>query len=115
MSEEVGTKELKELLSFVLTLGESVESALKDGKFEMAELALLMPALMKVGDAFEGLDKLGGELKDLSDAESLELVEFVKEDLDLEDDKLEKMVEDGLELGAKLYGFVQLFKKEEEA
>ena len=114
MSEEkVGTKELKEMLSFVITLGESLEAALEDKKFEMAELALLMPALMKVGTAFEGIDKLGAEVKDLDEAEIAELVAFVKEDLDLKSDKIEEMVEKGLELGAKVYGFVQLFKKEE--
>jgi hypothetical protein len=113
MSEEVGTNELKELLSFVITLGESLESALADKKFEMAELALLMPALMKAGDAFTGLDKLGGEVKDLSEAEMADLVTFVKNDLDLANDNVEGLIEGALDLAAKIYAFVQMFKKDE--
>lgn len=113
MSE--GTKELKELLTFVIALGESLESALADKKFEMAELALLMPALMKAGDAFTGLDKLGGEVKDLDEAEMADLVAFVKNDLDLANDNVENIIENALDLGAKVYAFVQLFKKDEAA
>ena len=113
MTEVTGIKELKELIKFVIELGEAVELGLEDKKFEIAELALLMGPLMQIGTAFEGMDKLGGELKDLSEAESLELVSFVKDELDLKADNTEEIIEAALELGVKIYGFVKMFKKEE--
>lgn len=112
MSEDA-KQELKELVSFVLTLGESLEDALADKKFELAELALLMPVLMQAPTAFSGLEKL----KDLElDAATVhELVEFVKADLDLDHDGVEDKVEKGLELAANAYSFFLMFKKEDEA
>lgn len=115
MSEVTDTKELKELLKFVIELGEALDKALVDKKFDITELGLLIAPLMQIGPAFEGLDKVGGEIKDLSEAEQLELVTFVKDELDLQSDKIEEVVEKGLELGVKVAGFIKLFKKEEVA
>ena len=113
MSEVHGTKELKELLKFVVSLGMALDKALVDKKFELHEVALFMGPMMLAGDAFTGLETLGEEIKDLSVEEAHELVEFVKVELKLENDKVEEIVEKALELGANLYGFVKLFKKKE--
>jgi len=114
MTEVTGIKELKELLKFVIEFGEAIELALADKKFEISELALLMGPLMQVGPAFEGLDLLGGEIKDLSEAEAAELKAYVAEELDLQNDKIEEVVEKALGLGVMIYNFIKLFKKEEE-
>jgi len=113
MSEqsEQAKQEVKELLSFVLTIGEALEDVMADKKFELAELALLMPALMQAGTAFSGLDKLKD--LDLDAATIQELVDFVKADLDLDHDKVEELVESGLDVAAKVYAFVLMFKKDE--
>lgn len=113
MSETATIKETKELLKFVIEMGEAFDKAYADKKIEISEMALLIAPLMQVGPAFEGLDKIGAELKDLSEAEAAELTAFVKEELDLQSDKVEEIIETALEVGVKLYGFVQLFKKEE--
>lgn len=112
MSEVTGIKELKELLKFVVEFGEAIELALVDKKFEISELSYLIAPLMQVGAAFEGLDKMGGELKDLSEAEAVELRLYVEEELDLRSDKLEEIIEKALALGVMMYSFIQLFKKE---
>lgn len=111
---EKGITELKELLLFVIEFGEALDQAMVDKKFEMAEIGLLIGPLMRAQSAFEGMGEIAGEIKDLSESESLELVEFIKEELDLEADKIELIVEKALELGVKLYGFISLFKKEDE-
>jgi hypothetical protein len=115
MSEQAGTKELKELVKFAIEMGEAVDKALVDKKFTVDELGLLIAPLMQIGPAFEGLDQVGGEIKDLSEAELAELSAFVKEELDLENDKVEAIVEKAIEVGTCIYSLVQLFKKEEEA
>lgn len=113
MSEVTDVKELKEMLKFVIEFGEAIELAMADKKFEIAELALLMGPLMQVGAAFEGLDKIGGELKDLSAVEMAELKTFVEDELDLKNDKIEEVIERGLGMAVVIYDFVKLFKKEE--
>lgn len=111
MSE--GIKELKELLKFTIDFGEAIELAMADKKFEIAELSLLIAPLMQVGPAFEGMDKLGGEIKDLDEVEMAELKAYVAEELDLQNDNIEMIIEKALGLAVTLYSFIQLFKKEE--
>jgi len=111
MSE--GIQELKELLKFIIEFGESIDKAMIDKKFEMSELGLLIAPLMQIGPAFEGLDKIGGEIKDLNQAEMSELIAYIGTELDLNSDKLELIIEKGLETAVVLYSFIQLFKKEE--
>lgn len=108
-------KETKELLKFVIELGEAADKALVDGKFDTAELGLLVGPLMQIAPAIEGIDKVGEEFKSLDEAKMAELVQFVKDELDLEADKVEQIVEKGLETALVVFSFVKLFKKEEEA
>lgn len=109
--EKMGINELKELMKFTIEFGEAIELAMSDKKFEIAELALLMGPLMQIGPAFEGLDKIGGELKDLDEAEMVELKLYVETELDLKNDKTEMIIEKGISLMTVLYSFIQLFKK----
>lgn len=111
MAESVGIKETKELLKFVVELGLAFDKAYADKKFELHELSLLVAPMMDAGPAFEGLDKVGGELKDLTTEEAAELVAFVKDELDLQNDNLEEVIENALEVGLKVYGFIKLLRK----
>lgn len=116
MSEEkMGIEELKEVLKFVIEFGEAADKALLDKKFEISELALLMGPFMLIGPAFEGLDKVGGEIKDLDEAELVELKLFVETELDLANDKVEEIIEKALAIGVQLYGFIKLFAKAPDA
>jgi hypothetical protein len=114
MSEEntaVGIEETKELVKFVIEMGEAFDKAYVDKKIEATELGLLIAPLMQVGPAFEGIDKVGGEVKDLDEAEMAELVAYIKDELDLEADKIEAIIEKALETGLHLYGLVKMFQK----
>jgi len=106
-----GIKETKELLKFIIDFGMAVDQAMADKKFDMSELGLLIAPLMQIGPAFTGIDKLGGELKDLDAAESADLVAYFSKELDLANDKVEVLIEQGLALGLQIYSFTQLFKK----
>jgi hypothetical protein len=71
--------------------------SLVDKKFDVSELGLLIAPLMQIGPAFEGLYHVGGEVKDLSEAEMTELKTFVADELDLENDKMEAIIENAME------------------
>lgn len=110
----VGIKETKEVLKFVIELGEAVDKGLEDGKFEMSELGLLIPPLMLIGPAIEDISGVQGEMKDLTPDEMGLLVTYVETELSITNKDTEKIIEDGLALAMRLYAFVSLFGKKDE-
>jgi hypothetical protein len=106
-------KETKEVLKFAIELGEAVEAAMKDGKFEIAEAGLLIPVLMQIGPAIEGVALVKEELKAADEAAMKDLADYAKAELSLDAEGIEAKIEGALDLALCAYGFVQLFKKEE--
>ena len=98
-----GTKELKEVLSFVAELGNAVGKSLEDGKVSFVDARHFINAFSSAGAAVDGLDKVLAELKDLDQVEAQQLVDHVKMELDLADDDLERKIESGFELLKKAY------------
>jgi len=75
--EPKGIKEAKELVAAMAVLAKAGFAVAKDGKVDMSDLSHLI-ALGKdfnvVMEGFKDLDQLMGEVKDLDQAEALELV-----------------------------------------
>lgn len=67
----------KELLVFLFVLGGAVKEAKADGKINALDLGLLLKVIPTVGPAFEDIDKIPGEFKDLEDAETAELLTLI--------------------------------------
>ena len=106
--------ELKAFTKFIIEFGEAIDKARADGHLGVEDLPLLIGPLMQVGPAFEDFDKVKEQMKELTDPEKMkEIVAYVKEELDLSNDKVEFTIERGLDLGAQLYEFITLFKKSE--
>ena len=107
---------LKSLVTVGAILGNIGGEAMVDGKVDVKDLALLgklipiFPALLAVD--FKAVIP---EVKDLSQAEAEELVEFFKLAFDLPQDNVEVKVETVLSICVKLSGLVfeliNLFKK----
>ena len=77
MDEKKGIKELKEFLNAMEVLARTAGMVMKDGKIDLADLALLVPLFTQMGalmEGFKGLDKALGEMKDLEESEVVELV-----------------------------------------
>lgn len=109
MEKEFGIQETKDVLSFALTFGNSLGAALKDGKISLAELPGFLPAVVKLPAAISGIQEIPSEISHLSDEEKAELFEFVKDEFDIENDKIEGAVLDGLKLVSGLYDYVQKY------
>ena len=102
MSERV--KNFKEAIKFVIDLGEAVEIAMADKKFDMSELTLLIGPLMELGPAFEGLDKIDGNFS----AEELnEIKTYIDKELDLANDKVEEVIEETVGVIANVFSYVR--------
>lgn len=106
-----GIQETKELVVFVARLSSSLGAALEDGKLGIVDMARLAPVLMKAGAALEGIDKVPVEMSDLDAAEREELIEAVKGELSLPQEKLEEAVFKCLSVASKLHDVYLLLKK----
>lgn len=109
-AQQVGIKETKEMAKFIISLGMAVDKSLEDGKIGLDDAMYFYNALLSAKDAFDKADQIPTELKDLDQAEAQELLDFVKAEFDIADDKLELTVVKALETGLKVYDLVQQIK-----
>lgn len=105
-------EDLKNVVSFVLDTAEAGERVLEDKKVEaqesFAEAMILVGKLSKVKNvkaAVEQTQQLKNPIK------QQELLEFIKKDLDLKNDKVEELVESALQLIKNASDLVALFKE----
>lgn len=100
--------DLKSVVSFTLDAAESVERVLEDGEVEaqesFAETMILVGKIAKLKNAKSAV-KQTKHLK--NPLKRQELVEFIKEDFDLKDDKVEELVEKTLVLIKKAGDLVE--------
>lgn len=91
----MANKESKELLIFLLELGNAVGAALKDGKFDLLDSLKFYRAALAAGQALQGVNKIPDEVKSWSEQDKAEILSMIKY-LDLPDDKLEAYAEQAL-------------------
>lgn len=108
--EQYSLKETKEMLDFVLEMAEVSEKVFVDGKFEMSKLALFMGPLMMIQPALDNVADVEKELRDMDDEERAELVAYIQEKVDLEDDKAEMILERALEMVVAGYALLRAFR-----
>jgi hypothetical protein len=100
-------KELKEVLSFLCALANTIGEVSEDGKVSKSEALALLPLLYKVPSAIDGIGEIPDEVADLSQEDIEELAQMVKDELDLPQDKIEDAIEDGIDLCLRLYALAQ--------
>lgn len=105
----MGFKETKEVLDFVIPFGMATESALKDGSVSLADLPLFLPSFLKLVPAIEGADQVALEFKLASQADIDELKAYLEEKLDLNDDQMEKFIEDAFGLVLTIWSLVNTY------
>jgi len=103
----MSTKETRELLSFALGIFNWGGRSLQDGKVDWNELIALGPKFLDVSKAFEGIEQIPTELKNMNPQEAKDLIEYAKKEFDIPQDKVEMIVESSLEI---LYRIYKLFK-----
>jgi hypothetical protein len=101
-----GIKETKELLEFIIRLGEAVDRSMEDGEIGFMDMSNLVSAMLSANAAFSDISLIPAEIKDLSKEESEELYAYVRDELDLDSDKIEMIVENALEIGMKVFQLI---------
>ncbi len=105
-----GIKETKELIKFIIEFGEAVDASLVDGKIDFGDISNLVAAMLAAGPALTGANLIPAELKDLDQAEALELCNYAKTELGLTSPKIEEIIERAIEIGLKIFELISMLK-----
>lgn len=111
MTEKLGIEKLKLAILAVITLGEKIENSREDGKTTLIEsIAIGTSTLPDVIKIIKNGEQIKAEFLDLDEAEKTEIVEFIKSELDLINDKLEEIIEKAVEIIAYFDSMRKLFE-----
>lgn len=106
--EKLGIDQIKKVLALILELGNVGDYIGKHpelGVAKFAKLTELFDELMAMGSF--SVEEFKKQYADLDEAEIAELKLFMKEKFNIEDDVLEGKIEQGLDLFAEGFEFVQ--------
>jgi hypothetical protein len=103
----VGIKEVSELLRFVFRLGVQSADALSDGKVTLADATKLWAVIPTIGAAFNGIASVPKELGNLTDEELDQLLDVAYEEIgDLDNDVLKMYITRAINIGVGLIRFI---------
>lgn len=113
---KVGFKETKEVLDAMIALGKAIEASMEDDKLNLLDVPNFIPFLTKILPAIEGVEQVPFEFKVAEKAEIEELKDYLKSNLDLQDDQLETFIEDAFKVALDIFMLVNLYflKKDDE-
>ena len=115
MDEQLGITKLKEVFKGLIDFGMVLDEKGADGKLTWLEV--LTSSVSLVPEIFNWIkngEAIKDELFDLDMEERDELVEYLADELELDNERTEAQIEAGAELIAALDQFRVTFKKEEE-
>jgi hypothetical protein len=101
--EKYGIENVKEVISFVVALVKAIKSILEDGKINISDVIRLFGAFLKAPKAIVGFKFVFEEIKDLSEAERVELLTFITQDLGLTFASADKWLSHLVTTGLKLH------------
>jgi len=101
-------KELKEVLCFAVCLGNALGESLKDGELTYGDSMNFWEPLSKLSEAVEGAENVVQEINNLDEAQSAELIAYVKEKLDLPHEGIEEAIEAGLDIAVGVCKYIKL-------
>lgn len=109
MSE--GIKELGEIVEFSIDLANAASRSLEDGEFGLFDLRHFIGVIASAGPALKGLDKIPAELADLDAKEMDELLEKIKGNLEISDDRIKELLDTGISVSQGLFKAYEEIRK----
>ena len=114
MPEPIGIENLTKAFKNLINFGEELEYKAADGKLTFIEvLTTTAQSIPGIWDVVKNGKQIYAEFMDLDDDETDKLVTTIAEELNLENDRVEKQVEAGVEVVFALAAFMQTLKKVE--
>lgn len=110
---EFGVEETKQLLNFVVQLGNGIDQSLADNKLDFWDAVKFYGALKAAIPAFNNIKALKPELAHLDAAEVADLVVYAKGQLNFagSDAAIQAQVSSALDLGNNIYAYIVSLKK----
>ena len=110
MAEERGIEEVKDILDFIFSFIEAVGKARKDGEMSWGDARYFIDRVRKLFDAVEDIEEVLPEIEDLSTEEYDELVLYVKEKWDYDEENLDWVVDTAIDAGRGILTLINMQK-----
>lgn len=110
MNENVGVKEIRDVLDLIVDGVKVGVEIGKDGKFTADDVTTLFRLIPALGPAFDNIKGIPAELKDMDPSEAAELVAHVATRLSLENAKAQAIVEKSLKIAVAIYDLIVTIK-----
>lgn len=106
-----GIENLKKAAKFGIELGEQTSEVLEDGKLKALEMLSFIDELMQLPGVVNAAADIKNEVMELDEADRAELNAYIQAEFDIPNDKLESMIEAGLNVVISLFILADHFKK----
>ena len=110
MAETKGIEETKDILDFMFSFVEAVGKAKSDGEMSWSDARYLIDPVKKLFEAVEDIEEVLPEIEDLSEEEYDELVAYVRDKWDYDEENLDWIVDTAIEAGKSILMMVNLQK-----
>ena len=108
--EKRGIEETKDILDFVFSFVEAVGKAKKDGEMSWSDARYFIDPVKKLFEAVDDIEEVLPEIEDLSEVEYDQLVEYVKEKWNYEEENLDWVVDTAIEAGRGVLTLINMQK-----
>ena len=110
MAETRGIEETKDILDFMFSFVEAVGKAKADGEMSWSDARYFIDPVRKLFEAVDDIEEVLPEIEDLSEEEYDQLVEYVKEKWDYDEENLDWVGDTAIEAGKSILMMVNLQK-----
>ena len=109
-------KEIKDVLKLIIGAIKGYQAAKADGKLDWADMSQFMPVFPLIQPAIENISEIPAEFKDLDSEEATELAEFVKQELEIdEESKVARIITHALGVASHGYALVSVWREKPKA
>ncbi len=111
MAEAKGIKETKEVMEFIFSFVDAIGKAKADDKFSWTDARYFIDPVKKLFEAVDNIEEVIPEIVDIDDKEYDELVAYVREKWDYDEENLEWVVDTAIEAGRSVLTLVSMSDK----
>ena len=108
--EKRGIEETKDILDFVFSFVEAVGKPKKDGEMSWSDARYFIDPVKKLFEAVDDIEEVLPEIEDLSEEEYDQLVEYVKEKWNYDEENLDWVVDTAIEAGRGVLTLINMQK-----
>lgn len=108
--EKRGIEETKDVLDFMFSFIDAVGKAKKDGEMSWSDARHFIDPVKKLFEAVEDIEEILPEIVDLDESEYDELVAYVREKWDYDEENLDWVVDTAIEAGRGILTLVNMQK-----